>query len=260
MPQVIQTPVLKHIKGRSAAAFRFSSRYGETRYIFSYQIPGDNDAFWDNHDGIYLIEIPKTASHSIHQYFDPKYSFGHIYGLDYPTRIRSKLRTIVRNPYDRLVSAYYFMIRGGFNNNPEYLQIKNDYKNFQDWVSRGLSRTVLQVGQVTVDTIKADQKLLENDMGHLIIYNGWREAFLPQTYWLLDEHGCLLIDKANIGKFENIKEDAKNLLGINLELHLNKSDDRDEDWRSYYTNSKVRDKVYALYKKDFKILGYDKDI
>jgi hypothetical protein len=225
----------KKIRGGSFAAFRYMSRYDDGTFSFAAEIPEDASPFWDKFEK-YVIMIPKTATISIQQYINPKCDFGHLYGREFPVRIRDKLLTIVRNPYDRLVSAYFFMIRGGFNQNPEYLRIKTDYTDFGDWVLRGLKKPLFdQVG-----------------------FNGWREAFLPQTFWLLDHNQELVIDMKNIGRYENLVEDVKRLMGISLQLHCNKSADRDPDWKSYYQNRAVREKVYSFYQKDFEVLGYEK--
>jgi len=227
----------KVISWGSPCAFRSADRYREDIYSFSWRIPKVESPFWDQFD-TFFFAIPKTGSHGLGKKIN-RYNFmGHLFGCQYPERIRHKLRTIVRNPYDRLVSAYYFMIRGGFNNNPYYLKVKEDYRDFADWVLNGLNPEYFEIE------------------GRLDANRLWTEAFLPQSEWLLDEIGELVLDEEYIGKYENLVKDAKQLLNINLNTHLNKSNDRCEDWRIYFTNRKVREKVEKLYKKDFELLKY----
>ena len=207
----------------SACSFRTTNRFGQSIYTFSWHIPKENHRFWGLYSTFY-IGISKCGTHGIFRKINRYNGMGHLFGSQYPKRIRDKLRTIVRNPYDRLVSAYYFMIRGGFNNNPAYLKVASDYKNFADWVLNGLDPKYFNVEGILLD-------------------KSWTEAFLPQTFWLLDEEGEMVLDKKNIGRFENLVEDVQRLLNINLDTHENKSKDRHEDWKIYYTNIKVRKKV-----------------
>jgi hypothetical protein len=220
-------------------------RYGITLFIHETKIPADSSCYWDSSPNNMLVEIPKTASLSVSTAFGKKqFLFGHLFASQYPEKIRFKLRTIVRNPYDRLVSAYYFMIRGGFNNNKEYLAIRDTYKNFKDWVLNGLTKELI--------TISFTEPLIKNR-------EDWKEAFLPQYYWVTDHNGKLLISEEHIGKFENLGNDVKRLFNIDLHIHMNKSHSKG-DWRTYYSDQKVIEKVACLYDKDFTLFGYSKDI
>jgi hypothetical protein len=221
----------------SCCSFRTVDRYGQNSFIFSWYIPTKNDDFW-NHFDTFFIAIPKTGTDGICKKINRYNTMGHLFGSQYPEKIRHKLRTIVRNPYDRLVSAYYFMIRGGFNNNPYYLKIRDEYKDFADWVLHGLHLNNLN-----------PTKRLDDDI--------WTEAFLPQSNWLLNDKGDMVLDMKYIGRFENLKEDVKQLLYIDLDTHLNKSDKKCDDWRIYYTNLNVRKKIEKLYHDDFELFNYD---
>jgi len=59
-------------------------------------------------------------------------TFGHVYTRYYPEKYRHKIKLIVRNPYDRAVSAYFFMKKGGFNNNSQYLQLVGVHETSED--------------------------------------------------------------------------------------------------------------------------------
>lgn len=236
-------PEMKKITYGSGASFLSANRYGGPKFTQEDEIPIDDSPFWDPKDKIF-VQIPKTGSLSVsYKLNDTRYGFGHLFASQYPERIRHKLITIVRNPYDRLVSAYYFMLRGGFHDNLEYAHIKKNYKNFEDWVLRGLTKELIKIS--FTQTLAHD-------------YKGWMEPFLPQYYWVTDPGGQLIISKDNIGRFENLVPDVKRLLDIDLDLHLNMSKDK-LDWRTYYTNKEVADKVYDLYQKDFHSFGYSKD-
>ena len=85
----------------------------------------------------------------------------------------------------------------------------------------------------------------------------WTEAFLPQSLWLLDDNGHLIVNKQNIGRFEHLQVDVQKLFNFDLDIHVNISHKRNKDWTFYYTNKEVRDKVEKLYHDDFEILGYE---
>ena len=202
-------------------------------YHFYKNIPSDDNPFW-NEVSLFFVGIPKTGCTSISKAMGHSFSFAHMYGRHYPPHVRKKLFTIVRNPYDRLVSAYHFMIRGGFRNNISYLMIRDKYASFEDWVINGLSEDLC-----TYDRSRADM-----------------ETTAKQSDWVTDDDGKLLIQKENIGHFETLKADALRLFNIKELPHLNSS--KRDDWKKYYTNPKVRIKVYRLYRKDFELFGYEK--
>ena len=231
---------LRNIKKGSCACWLIKDENGEIKFHHSTLVPDDDSGIW-NVFPTYFIAIPKTGTHGIIKKMDHENVLGHLFGREYPSRIKHKLRTIVRNPYDRLVSAYFFMRRGGFSNSPRettfhYDIVKNSYSDFEDWVLRGLHS-----GYFSYDGLLS-----------------WTESFLPQTEWLLDENGELVLEDKHIGRFENLTENVKKLLGIDLDTHENASSERDRNWKTYYTNPLVREKVEQLYKKDFEILGYEK--
>ncbi len=230
--------VTRVLNGPAVAYYIYNCMAPNQKWNYSWirSIPGPDVRFWDQCPPLF-IEIPKTGSLSIQRARHPKFSFGHMYGRWFPSKARSKLRTIVRNPYDRLVSAYHFMIRGGFRNNRNYLHIRDEYKNFEDWVLNGLTE------EFTVWNPHYQ------DM----------EPTIAQVEWVCNEDYELIIDPQNIGHFENFLEDAKRLLGIcqGQIPHINKSRDR-KHWKEYYTNKAVEDRVYRLYELDFTLLGYER--
>jgi len=229
---------MTEIKYGSLPAYRTIGRFGQTAYVLEYKIPLENNPFWDEKDK-WVVFIPKTGSQSLEWSLDVKYNFGHMFASQFPSRIHHKIVAFVRNPYDRLVSSYEFMVRGGFNQNPQYFEIRDKYKDFQDWVLTGLNSYLLK--------IQKDRP-----------FEGWKEAFLPQHYWITKDN-VLLIPKENIGRFENLKDDVYRLLNIELKLHMNKSENK-KDWKTYYTNPAVAEKVYELYRQDFDLFNYPKEI
>ncbi len=134
--------------------------------------------------------------------------------------------TFVRNPFSRLVSLYFECIA-----NKLHLEGINTNKNisFEDFVQ--------------------------------IITN--------KSYWftipMIDFIGEENINEINfIGKFENFENDIfklKKKINIKIKHHnFNnsvKSKFKFSDYRSYYSNDKLIDKVYNYYEKDFKRFNYN---
>lgn len=223
----------------SVASYLFKNRYGGNSYHYEDKIIGHENDFWKQ-EAKWCVMIPKNGTVSLTFKLNCQVLFGHMYICHFPKQLHSQIVAFVRNPYDRLVSAYEFMIRGGFNQNPEYLAIENEYKDFEDWVWRGLNAKLLKIPLYQIAP-------------------SWKEAFLPQHYWLMDRNKTeLLISPENIGRFENFKDDAKRLLNIEMNHHLNKSERK--ELKEYYFNPKIAEKVYKLYEKDFILFGYSKEL
>ena len=102
---------------------------------------------FDRHRCIF-VHIPKCAGMSIAQSLFGRYVTGHMplrtYRYVYSSgELRAYYKfTFVRNPYDRLVSAFLFMQRGGMHEADrrwasEHVQ---GYRDFEEFVLRGLPR------------------------------------------------------------------------------------------------------------------------
>ena len=146
--------------------------------------------------------------------------------------------TFVRNPWDRVFSAYNFLKKGGMNDDDRKWGTENldPYISFEDFITRGLKKpNILQW-----------------------VHFRHQHEFLcnPCT-------GNLLIDF--LGFYENIQEDfqyiADKLLGgVNLALKSeNKTHTNGKsDYKSFYTQE-MRNIVAHVYKKDIDLFGYNFD-
>lgn len=138
--------------------------------------------------------------------------------------------TIVRNPWDRIVSAYHFLKEGGFNNTDAVWFKKNleTYEDFNDFVLKWVCK--------------------ENIFKFM--------HFIPQHCFLGNE-GKLLVNK--VYKFEKINEmynDINNRFNLNLfDLHKNKTKNRKSNYRSYYNNN-TKNIVANVYRKDIELFNY----
>jgi len=196
--------------------------------------------FFDN--SCIFIHIPKTAGTTINHMFNVKkykktdalYENDGNIEWDHATAHMVKLKNekryelfykfaIVRNPYDRLVSEYFFKKESNDIRIVDCSQLKFDeyidflYKNF--------------------DKIMGEKHSIKSH-------------FIPQSNFILSN--------VNIFKFENIKdcfdmiEEKFNIKNTNE--FKNKST---HDFYEAYYDRKLKQKVADIYYLDFKLLGYD---
>ena len=137
--------------------------------------------------------------------------------------------TFVRNPFDRLYSAYIFLKKGGMNHHDRlaFETHLSEFEDFEDFVLNGL-----------------DNKLI-SQITHLI----------PQHEYLCDKKGSILVDF--IGRFENLDDDII-LLSKKLKKDIKLSHhnyNKKKDYREAYTDEMI-EKVYQVYQKDIDIFEY----
>lgn len=147
--------------------------------------------------------------------------------------------SVVRNPFDRFISAYKF-IRSKKNLNP-LLQISK----------------VLKSGKI----IKLDRhpnhfQALQYDINGFIKYlyeNKEQHTFMtfPQSFFICDKYDRLKIDK--IVRFENLENDLKEIGISNINL-LNKSNI--DDKTKIILSPESKNILYEMYEMDFKNFNY----
>lgn len=187
------------------------------------------------------VHIPKSAGVSINKALFGNMGGGHKTVQQYkrifgPATFKKYFKfTFVRNPYRRLLSAYLFLKEGGMNyNNSEWASVNlSAYASFGDFVK----------GWVNENNIHS-------------YYH-----FIPQYQFICDHN--LIPEVDFIGRVETIESDYKyicNKLGVSASLEiLNKSDNPNTDWRSYYDNeSQII--VSEVYRMDFELFNYSKSI
>lgn len=190
-----------------------------------------------------FVHIPKTAGISIKSIMDIKHNSGHhrlTEGLikSYPKAWKEYFKfTFVRNPWDRIVSGFFFM----------FLRIRNRLKLDKPLNSR--MKTFDYCG---------DFKAFIRDLPHKIDDVFLVNYFTPQTAWLFDRN-----DKPYpfdlVGKVETINEDfeaLKTALNLSKDIvlpHHNKSTHK--PYYRYYDDNMV-EIVYNIYKKEIEYLEY----
>lgn len=141
--------------------------------------------------------------------------------------------TFVRNPWDRLVSAFLFLKKGGTN------------KVDRRWAEKNLSR---YPDFHTFVTHWVDRRNV----------NTWKH-FVPQ-YKFVCEPGSQTPSVDFIGRFEHLNEDfafVQEKLHSRTSLqHLNRTDTGKRDYRQYYTDA-TRKIVADVFREDIRLFGYD---
>lgn len=189
-------------------------------------------------NGCIFIHIPKCAGISISKSLFGRVGPGHVSMRDYseafdPDELSLFFKfTFVRNPWDRLASAYYFLKTGGIT----------------FWDARFASRHLAPFDsfeQFVLRWVTPD-----NVIGY------WH--FMPQTSFFCDEESRALVDF--VGYFEHLDDDFAQVcrrLGLVRSLaRLNRTPRPSADYRDLYTPA-MRRTVEDVYGRDITVLGYD---
>ena len=189
---------------------------------------------FDKHQALF-IHIPKSAGRSVVRgLFDVK-SVEHAPAdwyqqLDPEKFDRYFKFTFVRNPWDRAVSAYTYLCKGGSPASVEdqhWATFVNRFESFDDFVCRWMSA--------------------ENINRYAL--------FTPQVTFLKDVFGHINMDY--VGRFENLEQDFTAIaekLDIRAGLpHLNQS--RSQDYQTFYSEES-RAIIERLYAEDIAEFGY----
>lgn len=189
------------------------------------------------------IHIPRAAGSSINHSLFGHCGGGHKTALDYKRIFGPWYRwyyvfTFVRNPFERLVSAYDYLRKGGHPAWPSDRefgeQVLNAYDGFSDFVLQWL---------------RPDRTDFP------------KPHFYPQVHFLKIGDN-LAVDF--VGAVESIKEDystVRERLGIDTSLQKqNESPGKRESLAKFYTKDAVVRRVQRVYRDDFERLGYPSEV
>ena len=194
-------------------------------FIFIFVIKQKKEAF---EEPFLYIHIPKTGGTSFRNAFDNIIYIEHQTALSHEyKKQKMKKVTIVRNPYERCLSAYLFLKKGGMKNDTDinYQEMITKYQNFKEFLR--------------------DLKGLMHEIIH----------FIPQHKFIEDESG-ILVD--HILHLENIESDVKQLcnkMKIDTCSIRKENTNKHKHYKTYY-DKESQNIVYNLYKRDFELLGY----
>lgn len=183
-----------------------------------------------------FVHIPKNAGLSVAYTLFGNTGGSHRKIVDYKVKFSKRTFrkyfkfTFVRNPWDRVVSTYFFLKEGGITD--------RDRKWSEEHISQFESFNDFVKGWLTLENINASLH------------------FQEQHLFLTDEAGNLPMDF--IGRFETLEEDFKtvlNHLGIERKLEKKNTSKRKGDYKSYY-NEETRAIVENVYRKDIQLFNY----
>ncbi len=186
----------------------------------------------DAHQCIF-IHVPKAAGTSVALTLFGQKS-RHIPWFEYyranPDKFRRYFKfSFVRNPWDRLVSTYFFLQRGGMNAQDAAWAAENlgSYPSFERFVLAWLNENTI----------------------HTWVH------FRPQHYFICDDSGKVMLDF--VGRVENMREDFAIVaarLGCNHSLE--KVNVGSQQHYSHYYTDEARELVGRVYAKDISLFGY----
>lgn len=190
-----------------------------------------------------FIHIPKAAGTSVLKELsnNGKIYRDHSTWFDYYRNNSIKFNnyfkfTITRNPFDRAISTYTYLKKGGN---------KVDDLYFSD---------LFESNNITFEKFILEYLDEETIHEHTL--------FKPQYLFIYDYKYNLQVDF--IVKLENIDKDFEYIKSkISIKSHTLRNanqSDRQTGLKDYYINQKMVDKVIKLYRKDFELLQYDKKI
>ena len=189
---------------------------------------------WEKNKFIF-VHIPKCAGNSMwsrhyklfrHELRKKNFK----YFKDSPERNISRFSfSFVRNPWDRLISAYKYLANGG--NNPrdlkDYESLFSRYKNFRN--------TILNWDESFFNQIH----------------------FKPQWEWICDDNKNIIVDY--VGKFENLQKDYDTVCD-KMSIPRTQLPHRNKTERKHYTeyyDDETRRIVAERYARDIEYFGYE---
>ncbi len=185
--------------------------------------------FRSNHiDNFYFIHINKTGGSSIKKTL--KLPFCHYTAQESINKFGIKewerrfTFTAVRNPWDKVVSQYHYRIKINKSN------LRNKPIKFNDWIK--------------LTFVDQDPFYLNNP-----------KMFMPQTDWISDDTGKILVDF--IIRFENLNDDFDKVckkIGKSGKLKHIKST-KHKHYRDYYDENSKKI-IETWFQKDIENFGY----
>ena len=185
-----------------------------------------------------FIHIPKNAGSSILKSLGASGGRDHLPWYVYYTADPDLYKQyfkfcIVRNPWDRVLSSYRYLEKGGNQaDDLKTAKIINKYGTFDSFVQNGLYEGYFR--------------------NHLL--------FLPQSEFILGPEGQAMVDF--VGRFETLDGDyqvIRKKLNLSSELSwINKTpeDTNPASYRNAYINSETIEVVSQIYKQDVNVFDY----
>lgn len=179
-----------------------------------------------------FIHVPRTGGTSILEAIDIQ-SHDHKGWAQYTEEIK-RLRSfsVVRNPYDRLVSIY------------EYIRMEKSHWHSSD--------------QTTPMGIHPLHQFCKNHTFAEFCWLVSKQPFVcehtpPQHLYICSADNTIMVSR--VLRFENLAQDFTQFMDGKVRLRTLNASTRAKAWQNYYT-PELSSLVYEIYKKDFLIFDY----
>jgi hypothetical protein len=185
--------------------------------------------------GALFVHIPKCGGTSVENQigvFHGHRSAVYFRAADRELFARAFKFTLVRNPYDRLVSGFH------------YLKHHSTAPLDRAWAARALGG---------IGDFREFAEALE-DRGFARRVVAWRH-FVPQWYFVCDGRGAPMMDLVGrIEDFDGFVAELGRRSALRLRNEVHRASAR-RPWQDYYT-PRARAAAAALYREDFRAFGY----
>jgi hypothetical protein len=196
---------------------------------------------WSDKHKIIFVHIPKTGGTSIEKSLNAlnnESGYGiknnkavqHYTWYDYKKYMNNKFNkyykfTIVRNPYKKVVSDYFYL------KNIQKLNVDNfQNKTFDEYLDYC-------------------EFIVKNNLFNKTKHH---DHFMPQNKFIYKDDNVLMIDK--ILKFENF-EYIKKFMKLKYNVNIN-HENKNNSKKDIILRDEQKDKIYKIYEKDFILLNY----
>ena len=221
---------------RAARGLGLHRRYFDAREIARARIErldlGRNRAL-----GLLFVHVPKCGGSSVEDQLGVHHghrSAVYFRAADPELFARAWKFSIVRNPYDRLVSAFHYLKGHSFS------------ERDRAWAAATLGDCPDFAGFL--------DRLAEPGFRDRVL--AWLH-FQPQWYYLCDARGRLLVDEA--ARLEDLDGFAARFnaagRGVTLDTGVRRRPSERAAWQDYYDAASLA-RVAAIYARDFEIFGY----
>jgi hypothetical protein len=185
--------------------------------------------------GALFVHIPKCGGTSVENQigvFHGHRSAVYFRAADRAFFDRAFTFTLVRNPYDRLVSGFHYLKQ----------QRANDLN--REWAARNLRG----IGHFREFTEALEDRAFARRV------TAWKH-FVPQWYFVCDALGAPMVDLVGrVEEFEGFVAEVGRRSAVRLKNEVHRASAR-RPWQDYYT-PRARAAVAALYREDFRAFGY----
>lgn len=235
-------------------------KYENTKNIEDFQIKKFNKGQLKRYKKMF-IHIPKTGGLGLRKYWK-------CCGRRHPTALELKNKNpmkfyksfkfcFVRNPWDRMVSCYFYLKSGGYRAKvvSKKSQNKKSYRSKYGDINR---KIVDYVNSVSFDDFVYNITEFFPG-GSFYIKQRWLKYPVwvqPQYLWVCDQNDNIIVDK--ILKFEDYKDNVEllnNLFDIETKSNKKVNSSKHSNYREYY-NIDTLDYVSSIYKKDIELFDY----